>query len=56
MTVLPASIEQIIKLWHSPDLALIGQRCERRMRMFASLGMTVNAEGVATQAQQFFTR
>ena len=37
MTVLSAFLKQILKLWHSPDLALIGQRRERRMRMLASL-------------------
>ena len=37
MTVLSAFLKQVIKLWHSPDLALIGQRRERRMRMLASL-------------------
>ncbi|MCZ4322951.1 putative bifunctional diguanylate cyclase/phosphodiesterase [Pseudomonas anguilliseptica] len=37
MTVLSAFFKQVIKLWHSPDLALIGQRRERRMRMLASL-------------------
>ncbi|HZX16527.1 MAG TPA: EAL domain-containing protein [Pseudomonas sp.] len=37
MTVLSAFLKQVLKLWHSPDLALIGQRRERRMRMLASL-------------------
>ena len=37
MTVLSAFLKQVIKLWYSPDLALIGQRRERRMRMLASL-------------------
>lgn len=37
MTVLSAFLKQVIKLWHAPDLALVGQRRERRMRMLASL-------------------
>ena len=37
MTVLSAFLKQVLKLWHSPDLALISQRRERRMRMLASL-------------------
>lgn len=37
MTALSAFLKQVIRLWHSPDLALIGQRRERRMRMLASL-------------------
>ncbi|MFZ3155783.1 putative bifunctional diguanylate cyclase/phosphodiesterase [Pseudomonas sp.] len=37
MTVLSAFLKQVIRLWHSPDLVLIGQRRERRMRMLASL-------------------
>jgi len=37
MTALSAFLRQVIKLWHAPDLALIGQRRERRMRMLASL-------------------
>lgn len=37
MTVLSAFIKQVIKLWHAPDLALIGERRERRMRLLASL-------------------
>ena len=37
MTVLSAFSKQVIKLWHAPDLALISQRRERRMRMLASL-------------------
>lgn len=37
MAVLCAFLKQVIKLWHAPDLALIGQRRERRMRMLASL-------------------
>lgn len=37
MTALCAFLKQVIKLWHSPDLTLIGQRRERRMRMLASL-------------------
>jgi EAL domain-containing protein (putative c-di-GMP-specific phosphodiesterase class I) len=37
MTVFTAFIKSLIKLWHSPDLALIGERRERRMRLLASL-------------------
>ncbi|MBB2496751.1 putative bifunctional diguanylate cyclase/phosphodiesterase [Aquipseudomonas ullengensis] len=32
-----AFYKQVLKLWHAPDLALIGQRRERRMRLLASL-------------------
>jgi EAL domain-containing protein (putative c-di-GMP-specific phosphodiesterase class I) len=37
MRVLSSFFKQVIKLWHAADLALIGQRRERRMRMLASL-------------------
>ncbi|WAC45649.1 EAL domain-containing protein [Pseudomonas sp. SL4(2022)] len=37
MSALSAFIRQIIKLWYSTDLALIGERRERRMRVLASL-------------------
>lgn len=37
MAALSLFTKQVIKLWLSPDLALVGQRRERRMRMLASL-------------------
>ena len=37
MTALSAFLKQVVKLWYSPDLALVGQRRERRMRMLVSL-------------------
>lgn len=37
MTILSSFAKQVAKLWYSPDLLLIGQRRERRMRMLASL-------------------
>lgn len=37
MAALSLFTKQVIKLWVSPDLALVGQRRERRMRMLASL-------------------
>lgn len=37
MTALSTFFKQVLRLWHAPDLALIGQRRERRMRMLASL-------------------
>lgn len=37
MAVFSSFAKQLVKLWHSPDLRLIGQRRERRMRMLVSL-------------------
>lgn len=37
MTALSTFFKQVLRLWHASDLALIGQRRERRMRMLASL-------------------
>lgn len=37
MTALNAFLKQLLRLWHASDLALIGQRRERRMRLLASL-------------------
>ncbi|MGB4075521.1 putative bifunctional diguanylate cyclase/phosphodiesterase [Pseudomonas sp.] len=37
MTALSTFFKQVLRLWHAADLALIGQRRERRMRMLASL-------------------
>lgn len=39
MTALFTFLKQTLTLWNAPDLALIGQRRERRMRMLASLVM-----------------
>ncbi|AVO51587.1 bifunctional diguanylate cyclase/phosphodiesterase [Ectopseudomonas mendocina] len=41
MPALPTFDKRVRQLWHGADLALVGQRRERRMRMLASLVMIV---------------
>lgn len=43
MTVLSSFLRQLIKLWLASDLALVGQRRERRMRLLASAVLVVVA-------------
>ncbi|MBA4289714.1 MAG: EAL domain-containing protein [Pseudomonas sp.] len=41
MSVLSSFLKQLIKLWLAPDLALVGQRRERRMRLLTCLVLVV---------------